>query len=176
MVKSKKKSTFAENTRNMKKIISIILTLFASVVFFAAGAQTVFDGGKLFADGQQLTKENAAAFLSAPLAERYAKALSAEKVGSVLAYTGGGVALVSGAVWGISEFVMRNRDSDIMPTGWGIGIAGMIIGTTIATSGLVTYLVGRNQVRLIGAQASASSQAELDFGFTPSGIGLALNF
>ena len=160
----------------MKKIISIILTLFASAVFFAAGAQTVFDGGKLFADGQQLTKENAAAFLPVPQAERYAKALSAEKTGSVLAYTGGGVALVSGAVWAISKASYKKADTDILPGGWGIGIAGIAVGSAIAAGGLVTYLVGRNQVRLIGEQASASSQAVLDFGFTPSGVGLALNF
>ena len=160
----------------MKKIISIILTLFASVVFFAAGAQMVFDGGKLFADGQQLTKENVAGFLSAPLAERYAKALTTEKVGSVLAYTGGGVALASGVVWALSKAAYKTSDTDILPGGWGLGIAGVAVGSAIAAGGLVTYLVGRNQVRLIGAQASASSQAELDFGYTPSGIGLALNF
>ena len=60
--------------------------------------------------------------------------------------------------------------------GWGLGIEGMVIGAAITAGGLVTYLVGRNQVRLIGERASASSQIELDLGFTPSGLGLALNF
>ena len=58
--------------------------------------------------------------------------------------------------------------------GWGLGIEGMVIGAAITAGGLVTYLVGRNQVRLIGERASASSQIELELGFTPSGIGLAL--
>ena len=52
----------------------------------------------------------------------------------------------------------------------------MAVGAAITTGGLVTYLVGRNQVRLIGERASALSQIELDFGFSPSGLGLALNF
>lgn len=156
------------------------IALFALLLILAqptvAGAQTVFRGGKLYADGVLLTKENAAAQLLAPFAEKYTKALATEKVGSIIAYTGGGVLLVSGTVWAISDAVRRNRDSDIMPSGWGIGIAGMVVGTTIAASGLVTYLVGQNQVRLISERAADSSQVELDLGFTPSGIGLALNF
>ena len=52
----------------------------------------------------------------------------------------------------------------------------MVVGTTIAAGGLVTYLVGHNQVRLLRDRTTDSSQAELDLGFTPSGVGLALNF
>lgn len=154
-------------------VTAVLLTLALPTV---AGAQTVFRGGKLYADGVLLTKENAAAQLPAPFAEKYTRALATEKVGSIIAYTGGGVALVSGAVWAISDAVRRNRDTCDVPAGWGLGIEGMVIGAAITAGGLVTYLVGRNQVRLIGERSSASSQIELDLGFTPSGLGLALNF
>ena len=154
-------------------VTAVLLTLALPTV---AGAQTVFRGGKLYADGVLLTKENAAAQLPAPFAEKYTNALATEKVGSIIAYTGGGVFLVSGTMWAISKAVMRSRDSDILPAGWCLGIAGMAVGAAITTGGLVTYLVGRNQVRLIGERASASSQIELELGFTPSGLGLALNF
>lgn len=94
----------------------------------------------------------------------------------IICRASGGLALVSGAVWAISAASYRSSETDVLPGGRSIGIMGTMIGAAIGAGGLVTYLIGRNQVRLIGAQASASSQAELDFGFTPSGIGLALNF
>lgn len=142
----------------MKK--SLLLIVCALLAAATATAQVAQQGAKL----------------SASQTEAFTKALATERTGAVLAYTGGGVALVSGAVWAISEGVMRNRDSDLMPSGWGIGIAGMVVGTTIAAGGLVTYLVGHNQVRLLRDRTTDSSQAELDLGFTPSGVGLALNF
>lgn len=142
----------------MKK--SLLLIVCALLAAATATAQVAQQGAKL----------------SASQTEAFNKALATERTGAVLAYTGGGVALVSGAVWAISEGVMRNRDSDLMASGWGIGIAGMVVGTTIAAGGLVTYLVGHNQVRLLRDRTTDSSQAELDLGFTPSGVGLALKF
>ena len=143
-----------------KSLLLIVCALLAAVTATAQVAQVAQQGAKL----------------SASQTEAFNKALATERTGAVLAYTGGGVALVSGAVWAISEGVMRNRDSDLMASGWGIGIAGMVVGTTIAAGGLVTYLVGHNQVRLLRDRTTGSSQAELDLGFTPSGVGLALNF
>ncbi len=67
-------------------VTAVLLTLALPMV---AGAQTVFRGGKLYADGVLLTKENAAAQLPAPFAEKYTRALATEKVGSIIAYTGG---------------------------------------------------------------------------------------
>jgi len=149
---------FDQKPNRMKK--SLLLIVCALLAAATATAQVAQQGAKL----------------SASQTEAFTKALATERTGAVLAYTGGGVALVSGAVWAISEGVMRNRDSDVMSSGWGIGIAGMVVGTTIAAGGLVTYLVGHNQVRLLRDRTTDSSQAELDLGFTPSGVGLALKF
>ena len=142
----------------MKK--NLFLIVCALLIAITATAQTAQQGSNL----------------SATQIEAMTKALTTEKVGAVLGYTGGGIALVSGAVWAISEISYRSSDTNVLPGGRSIGIVGAVTGAAVGLGGLVTYLVGRNQVRLIGAQASASSQAELDFGFTPSGIGLALNF
>ena len=149
---------FDQKPNRMKK--SLLFIVCALLAAATATAQVAQQGAKL----------------SASQTEAFTKALATERTGAVLAYTGGGVALVSGAVWAISEASYRSSETNVLPGGRSIGIMGTVVGAAIAAGGLVTYLVGHNQVRLLRDRTTGSSQAELDLGFTPSGVGLALNF
>lgn len=160
----------------MKRLFCYICLLVALSFFNKVSAQVVFQQGKLYAGETQLTKENAAQNLPEALANRYTKALTTEKVGSLLALVGGGAALASGALWAASEVKYRHQVSDILPVGIPYGIMGTVLGAAVGAGGLVTYFIGRGQVHLVEKRFNGVSQAELDFGVTPSGVGLALRF
>ena len=161
-------------------VLCLLLALGAAVgaqAQVAAGADRLeFRRGKLYSGEVELLKENAAHYLSNVQADQYTKALTTEKVGSVLAWTGGGVALASGVLWAASEARFRHHESDILPVGIPYGIIGTALGAAVGAGGLVTYLIGRNQVRLVEKSFDGVSQAVLDFGVTPSGVWLALRF
>lgn len=168
----------------MKQILSFglcLLLAFSAAVGaraqVAAGADRLeFRRGKLYSGEVELSKENAAQYLSNVQADQYTKALTTEKVGSVLAWTGGGIALASGVLWAASEARFRHQESDILPVGIPYGIIGTALGAAVGAGGLVTYLIGRNQVRLVEKRFDGVSQAALDFGVMQSGVGLALRF
>ena len=168
----------------MKKIATVLVLLTICGLSQVARAQKPagtgelsFRSGKLYVGEVPLIKETAADYLAGPLAEKYGKALMTEKVGAVMAYTGVGIAAVSGIAWGLGEAHLRQSGSDIVPAAVDYGMIGSFCGAVVGVGGLVTYLVGRNQVRLIGKRAAGDmTQAELDFGLTTSGVGLALNF
>lgn len=143
---------------------------------FSANAQIAFRGGSLYADEVQLTKENAAKYLPESIAQEYSSALTIKKIGSSLLFVSGGILVASGLTWGATQFYMNTKKTDLLPAGYAIAGVGAVTGAALGISALVTYLVGRNQIRLIAQKSAGATQAGLEFGFTPSGVVLALHF
>lgn len=172
----------------MKRIACILFYVFVALpgVMPAARAQQVSDAteflyqnGKLYADGVPLTTVNAAEYLSAPLAERYVKAYRTERIGATLGLTGVGLFAASGLIFTFAEIKYHSDYTHGMPAGIPIGLMGMALGAVVGVVGLPVWLSGSANIRGIGDAARAQRgqlSAELDFGFTPSGIGLALRF
>ncbi|MBR5075607.1 MAG: hypothetical protein IKX28_01160 [Bacteroidales bacterium] len=138
-----------------------------------------FQKGKLYLNDSVLKKGDASDYLSASLAQQYGRALTTEKVGGVLMEVGGGVALISGITWAASAAKFRKSGSDMVPPSVMYGMFGTTAGVLVGTGGLVAYLVGRNKVKRVYKTHCAGanvSTIELDLGYTPSGMGLAILF
>ena len=177
----------------MKQILKYILCIFLTVCSVTMSAQAqqhtafsedvVFRNGKLYVGDVRLTAANVADYLSASQAKRYVNAYRTETVGAILGCVGAGLATASGVYWGVSAAQFRASSpgtigTDIMPAGLTLGPFGVVIGSVVGISGMVTWLSGRGRIRLLGEniRAAGISQAGLSVGVTPNGVGLALNF
>ena len=173
----------------MRQILCIILV--ACGIIMSAQAQSrvafsedvVFRNGKLYVGDVRLTAANAADYLSASQAKRYVNAYRTETVGAILGCVGAGLATASGVYWGVSAAQFRASSpgtigTDIMPAGLTLGPFGVVIGSVVGLSGMVTWLSGRGRLRLLeeSIRMAGLSQAGLSVGVTPNGVGLALNF
>lgn len=173
----------------MRQILCIFFTVCAMIMsaqaqqHMAMSEDVVFRNGKLYAGDVRLTAANAADYLSTSLAKRYVNAYRTETVGTILGCVGAGLATASGVYWGVSAAQFHASrpgtiGTDIMPAGLTLGPFGVVIGSVVGISGMVTWLSGRGRIRLLeeNLHAAGTSQAGLSLGVTPNGVGLALNF
>ena len=155
----------------MKKIILILCAMFC-LLTASAQAPYSYKYGKLYREGNVLTKENAAQFLDSDEAGQYKTARNLFVAGSAVTYTGCAVGLVGCGLMTASALSDSLADNTF----------GLTLSTVVAMFGGAAVLIGAPimisgayKAKKIGERQNVRS-VQLACGFTRHGVGLTLNF
>ena len=148
------------------------------------GVETEWSRGTLYVDGEKVTRRNAEEYLDPYQTLLYRKGKGKVNAAKTMFYVAGGL-FTMGAAMAVDDYFDAQREIRKYGHIWNTH-AGLfffeVCGGTAAVLGLTGWILcesGRDQLTLVEESLKASegsSQLELSFGVTPSGVGLALRF